>query len=98
VIHTKEALPALVALLESTEERVASNALSGLCLFVRNAPTVTPQSIPSMAWMKSQQPAPYLTLETQQYCSLGGRVPDPERYASYWKSWWSAHQAEIESR
>jgi hypothetical protein len=97
-IHTKEALPALIALLDSDEETIVSNALAGLCLFVRNAPTVTPQSIPSMSWMTSRQPAPYLTPETQPYCSLGGKVPDLERYASFWKSWWSAHQAEIESR
>jgi hypothetical protein len=97
-IHTKEALPALIGLLDSNEERVASNALAGLCLFVRNAPTVTPQSIPSMSWMKTQEPAPYLTAETQPYCSLGGKVSDVERYTGFWKSWWSAHQAEIEGR
>ncbi len=97
-IHTRDALPSLISLLDSNEERVVSNALAGICLFVRNAPTVTPQSIPVMSWMTSQQPAPYLTPETQPYCSLGGKVPDPERYASFWKSWWSAHQGEIESR
>jgi hypothetical protein len=55
-IHTREAVAALVALLgvkgekDENAERVRINALSGLCLFVRNAPTVTPQAVVSMSW------------------------------------------------
>ena len=40
-IHTKETLPALIALLDDHDDRVQPYALSGLCLFVRNAPAVT---------------------------------------------------------
>ena len=100
-IHTKEALPALAALLEDSGERVQSYALSGFCLFVRNGPTVTPQSVPSMSWMQSREPAPYLTAEAQQYCLMGGG-PDPARgmagYVGFWKSWWNAHRGELEDR
>jgi len=98
-IHTKETLPALVALLDDHDDGVQSYALSGLCLFVRNAPAVTPQSVPSMSWLESRQPAPFLT-ETQPYCSLGGKI-DPAKldaYVSFWKSWWSEHRANIEDR
>ncbi len=100
-IHTKESLPALAALLDEDAERVSSYALSGFCLFVRNAPPVTPQSVPSMSWMQSREPAPYLTPETERYCLMGGR-PDPSRnkaeYVSFWKSWWAANRADLEVR
>ena len=91
-IHTREALPALIALLDDHDDRVQPYALSGLCLFVRNAPAVTPQSVPSMSWMQSRQPAPFLTPDTQSYCLLGGKIDpaDADRYVSFWKSWWSA--------
>jgi hypothetical protein len=106
-IHTREAVAALVALLgakgekDENAERVRINALSGLCLFVRNAPTVTPQAVVSMSWMQSQQPAPLLNAETQSYCFMGG-VPghtgDLEPYVSYWNSWWVQHRIEIEGK
>lgn len=98
-IHTKEALPALVTLLDDKEERIRPYALSGLCLFVRNAPPVTPESVPSMSWLQSRQPAPFLNPETQQYCLLGGsgdRSTDLDLYAGFWKSWWQHHQQLLE--
>ena len=99
-IHTRETLPALIALIDDKEERVRPYALSGLCLFVRNAPTVTPQSVPSMSWLQSRPPTPFLNPETQRYCLLGGFGDhvDLDAYANFWKAWWSEHQTEIEKR
>ena len=97
-IHTKETLPALAALLDSKDERVRSYALSGLCLFARNAPPVTPQSVPSMSWLQSRQPAPLLNPETQRFCLLGGTTGpagDMDAYANFWKSWWTEHEMEL---
>jgi hypothetical protein len=97
-IHTKETLPALVALLDHKEERVRPYALSGLCLFVRNAPPVTSESIPSMSWLQSRQPVPFLNPETQRYCLLGGlpdRSAELDAYASFWKSWWQKYRVEF---
>jgi hypothetical protein len=100
-LHTRETLSALVALLDRKEDRVRPYALSGLCLFVRNAPAVTPESVPSMSWLQSRPPTPLLNPETQRYCLLGG-IPDGaadlDAYVSFWKSWWSEHQLEIEGR
>jgi hypothetical protein len=48
--------------------------------------------------MQSRQPAPLLTHETERYCSLGGKIANPEAYASFWKSWWNQHRAGIEGR
>jgi len=98
-IHTREAMPALFALLSTTEERVRINALSGICLFIRNAPTVTPQAVVSMSWMQSRQPAPLLNDETQSNCLLGGtpgNTADLQRYVDFWNAWWLRHRTEIE--
>ena len=97
-IHSKQALPALIALLDDKEDRVRSYALSGLCLYVRNAPTVTPESVPSMSWLQSRPPTPLLNPETQRYCLLGGMIDRATQdvYVSFWKSWWNQHQVEIQ--
>lgn len=98
-IHTKEALPALVALLDQQNDRVRPYALSGLCLFVRNAPPVTPQSVPSMSWLEIRKPTPLLNPDTERYCLLGGSTGpagDLDTYVSFWKTWWSEHRPEIE--
>jgi hypothetical protein len=98
-IHTKETLPALAALLDSKSSEIQSQAISGFCLFVRNAPAITPQSVPSMAWLQTRQPNPYLTPEVEHYCHPGGQVyasGDASAYVNFWKSWWTTHQSELE--
>jgi hypothetical protein len=98
-IHTKDAVPALTALLDVNDERVRINALSGLCLFVRNAPTVTPQAVVSMSWMQSRKPAPLLNPETESHCFMGGtpgNTGDLAPYVDFWRAWWREHQSGIE--
>jgi hypothetical protein len=98
-IHTKDAVPALAALLDVEDERVRINALSGLCLFVRNAPTVTPQGVVSMSWMQSREPAPLLNPQTRSHCLMGGtpgNTGDLAPYVSFWRAWWREHQSGIE--
>jgi hypothetical protein len=94
-IHNRVALPGLVSLLDDPSDRARSYALSGLCLFVRNAPTVTPQSIPSMSWMQTREPAPFLTPQTEPHCLLGGMVAGADSHIAFWKSWWAEHAAAI---
>ncbi len=93
-------MPALGALLETDDERIRINALSGLCLFVRNAPTVTLEAVVTMAWMQSRTPAPFLNPETQSHCFMGGapgNTGDLEPLVSYWRAWWRQHQNEIDA-
>ena len=96
-IHTREALPALVELLDDQDQRVRPYALSGLCLFVRNAPRITPEGVVSMAWLQSRQPAPFMNSETERYCLLGAAKAsaDLDDQVAFWKSWWRQHRAEL---
>lgn len=100
-IHTKETIPALARLISDKDDLVRINALAGLCLFVRNAPVVTPQAVVSMAWMQSREPAPYLNADTRSHCLLGGlprAAADTERYISFWEAWWTEHRADFDNR
>jgi len=85
-IHTRETLPALGQLLESSDPATREAAIKGFSLFVENLPITTPQSIPSQAWRVPQGPAPYRSPETDLY-SLSTRVLDPAKEAIYLQFW-----------
>lgn len=96
-IHTKEAMPTLITLLDSDDAEVGGQALNGICLFVRNAPIVTPQSIPSGSWRQSREPAPFRTKDTDAYCWMNPLPASwaPPEYKTFWKSWWRDHESEV---
>jgi hypothetical protein len=98
VLHTKDAMPALVALLDSDEAAVRANALAGICLFIRNAATVTPDAVRTMAWMTSHEPTPFRSPDTDRYCWMGGMPDEAARltgHVQFWKAWWREHAAEV---
>ncbi|HZL57319.1 MAG TPA: HEAT repeat domain-containing protein, partial [Bryobacteraceae bacterium] len=95
-IHTKEALPALAVLLDDKTPGVSFVAAQGFCLFVRNAPIVTPDAVRSMAWTGSRAPAPFRTPDTEPHCFPRSQT-DPGAEAAFWKTWWAEHKAEIEA-
>lgn len=98
VLHTKEAVPVLIALLDSDEAPVRANALAGICLFVRNAVTVTPDAVRTMSWMSSREPAPLRTAETDRFCWIGGTPEEAARltdHVAFWKDWWQNHGATL---
>jgi hypothetical protein len=96
-LHTKETLPALIALLDSDDAEVGGLAMNGICLFVRNGPIVTPQSIPSGSWRQSREPAPFRTKDTDAYCWMNPLPASwaPPEYKAFWKTWWQAHSQEV---
>jgi hypothetical protein len=97
VLHTREAAPALIAMLDSDEPTVRANALAGICLFVRNAVTVSPDSVRTMSWMAAREPTPFRTAETDRYCWMGGPPEEAARatdHVAFWKAWWREHAAE----
>jgi len=96
-IHTKEAMPYLMELLDSSDPGVPGEAMSGICLFVRNAPVLAQQSTSSLDWMQSREPAPFRTEQTDSHC-FTSPVPSSWIHAShstFWKRWWREHEAEV---
>jgi hypothetical protein len=97
-IHSREAMPALMALLDSGDANIGGLALSGICLFVRNAPVLGPYFTPSQVpWMQTKEPAPFRTKTTDAYCWLIPRPASwaPPEYKTFWKAWWREHESEI---
>lgn len=98
-IHSREALPYLVSLLDSGDAELRQHAFSGLSMFVENLGLVTPESVPPMTWARPVGPARYRTSETDKFRGLS-RVPIAEhpQFATFWKSWWARLGPEIMSR
>ena len=96
-LHTKDTLPTLITLLDSDDAEVGGLALNGICLFVRNRPVLTPESIPTGSSRQSGEPAPFRTKETDAYCWMN---PLPASWApaackAFWKTWWHDHGEEV---
>lgn len=96
-IHTKDALPYLAKFLESEDAELRGQAVAGFTYFVNNWPIETPAAIVGMAFTRPVANAPYRTVETDRYNSLGRfENAAEERAASeFWKNWWAEHKATL---
>ncbi len=98
IIHTQEAMPFLVALLDDVDPQVQSTALSGICSFILDLPTDTPES---RNRIMTSEPCPrprWLTDETERNCWLGGGIPytpRPKAVKDFWRTWWLRHGVEV---
>jgi hypothetical protein len=89
-IHTRDTVPFLVQLLESTDPGTREAAMFGLSRFVDNLPIETPYNVPSGKSLVPQGPQTYRTAETDRY-SLSTRRVDGANEADhvrFWRSWW----------
>jgi hypothetical protein len=95
-IHSPEALPFLVKLLDSRDPTTRQFALTGLSRFVDGLPLATPENMINGEGVLSHGPTPYRTAETMKY-SLSTtwlkNAPYPEsEYLQFWKSWWETRR------
>lgn len=91
-IHTRDTLPFLANLLDSSDPTTREFAMRGLSRFVANLPIATQENILSGRASLQQEPAPYRTPDTDRY-SLATRslaqVPESEAMClQFWKAWW----------
>ncbi|MGE5567958.1 MAG: hypothetical protein ACM3S5_02870 [Rhodospirillales bacterium] len=97
-IHTRSAVAQLARLLDSSDPRIRSHAVSGISAFVRGLPVRKPRDAASMAWLKPATSSGYLTDEVRPYLSIGILPPDREtETVQFWKGWWERHRQELES-
>jgi hypothetical protein len=95
-IHTKDSLPFLVSLLDSSDAEIRHQGLAGLSMFVENLPVQTPEMVPAMTWLKQQGPAPYRTADTDRYSAKFGEPSGRQaEYVTFWKSWWTRMQNQL---
>jgi hypothetical protein len=96
-IHTRETLPFLARLLDSTDPKAREYAIQGLSRFVENLPIAEANDQITGKSHRPQGPTPYRTAETDRY-SLANRWlrSDSEtEYLRFWKSWWASVKNEL---
>jgi hypothetical protein len=96
-IHTRETLPFLARLLDSTDPKAREFAMQGLSSFVENHPIAEANDQITGKSYRPQGPTPYRTAETDRY-SLSNRLLGSEsdtEYVRFWKSWWASVKDEL---
>lgn len=92
-VHTRDTLPFLANLLDSSDPTTREFAMRGLSSFVESLPIATQTNILTGRASLQQGPAPYRTPETDRY-SLATRslaqAPEGEAaFLQFWKTWWA---------
>jgi len=99
-IHTRETLPFLAQLLDSSDPRTREEAIRGLSRFVDNLPITTQYNTINAKALIPQGPAPYRTAETDRY-SLSTRSlgqADQTEHLRFWRSWWATMRDKVMPR
>jgi HEAT repeat protein len=99
-LHTRQTLPIVAMLLDSSDAAARASAIKGLSRFVDNLPMPTDENVRTLKALHSQGPTPYRTPETDRL-SLSRRALDPSQepaYLQFWKSWWAQVRNELTSK
>jgi hypothetical protein len=89
-IHTREALPFLARLLESTDSSERMKGAFGLWSFANGCPPWPDDIVRSMDYYRFQNPSVYRTKET--IAAFGPPGPaDAANTVSFWVAWWKDH-------
>lgn len=88
-IHTKETLPFLATLLDSSDPWEQMKGVYGISAFVNGCPIQTVGNASTMKYLQCSQPSPYRTKETMDNFGFRRGLPDQEaRLITYWSAWW----------
>lgn len=93
MIHTREAIPHLIALLASSDPPVQDAAIRGLSLFVRGAPILSAENVRVMAHLTEDQNPDFLDDAIAPYVSITPVPPGRDsEYVRAWMGWWERMQ------
>ena len=101
-VHTKEAVPILVGMLDSDLDDLKYNGVMGLAAFALDTPVLTPEIVRTMGWLrpgpKNKSAAYAIPLEeaTKYMPTTISFSFDQARYISYWKNWWVTNYSYIQ--
>lgn len=95
-IHTREALPILATLLESSDPGERMKGVFGLSSFATGCPVQTPDNVVSMSYLRTSRTGPYSTPETVAHFAFRrGPAEQEAELISFWRNWWIDHRAEL---
>lgn len=92
-MHSKETLPYLVRLLDSPDQFVRYNGISGLASFANSGTVVHEAPLIVDGIELKRAPSQFKTDETvRNYPTFEYYVKNEQQYLTFWKSWWSTNQ------
>ena len=92
-IHTKEAMPFLAGLLNSSSPDEQMKGVFGLSAFANGCPMQTPENVASMEYLQFSKVAPMRTKETvNAFAFRRGPTEQEAKLVSFWSNWWSVNQ------
>lgn len=101
-VHSKEAVPFLVAMLDSDLDNLKYDGVMGLASFAQDLPVTTPENVRTGNWLKpgpNSKSATYAVApqEASQYMPATDTFEKNQtRYIGYWKTWWANHRSVLE--
>jgi hypothetical protein len=94
-IHTKEALPFLVSLLNSADPYEQAQGVFGLGSFANGCPTQTPANSVSMDYLSFKKPSKFRTADTVANFAFGGQPVAGDsalaQRVTFWQNWWAVN-------
>ena len=95
-IHTKESLPNLRLLLDSSDQTVRYEAVFGLAAFANNLPVQANENTVNLGYLKSPADGPFTTPDTRANVpSLPEFRANEQKYIGFWKLWWAQVQSKL---
>jgi hypothetical protein len=95
-IHTKEALPFIAGLLQSSDPEERVRGVFGLSSFANGCPMQTPGNVVSMDYLQFKNPSPYRTQHTIAHFGFRRGPADQESESvAFWSNWWSKNKATL---
>jgi hypothetical protein len=95
-IHTRDTLPLLVPLLDSSVPQIRTWAVWGFSKFVNNVAIAPPNPNISDIAVGPPQPTPYRTPDTDKHSpgAHAGTVDDAGD-VQFWKAWWASNKGKL---
>jgi hypothetical protein len=93
-IHTKESLPGLLQLLDSSDQTVRYEAVFGLASFANGLPVQVPSNTANLEFLRPSGNSPLATADTRANMpSLPEFRSNEQKYLNFWRQWWIRVQA-----
>lgn len=95
-IHTKESLPGLFRLLDSSDQIVRYEAVFGLAAFANNLPVQVTGNTPNLGFLKPSGDSPFTNADTRAHMpSLPEFRTNEQKYLIFWRQWWIQSQSKL---
>jgi hypothetical protein len=95
-IHTKESLPGLLQLLDSSDQTVRYEAVFGLASFANGLPVQVIGNTANLEFLRPSGDSPFANADTRANTpSLPEFRSNEQKYLNFWRQWWIRVQGKL---